>query len=79
MVSSQCWPIWRFPVQLLGMLLCPLLLGVPQASAQPTPATYSIWDNSVTPENPPVTDGTPLTLGVKFQSDVDGYITGLRF
>jgi hypothetical protein len=78
MVSSQCWPVWRFPLS-LGLLLCPLLLGAPQASAQPTPATYSIWDNSVLPDSPSVTDGLPITLGVKFQSTVDGYITGIRF
>jgi hypothetical protein len=79
MVASQSWPFWRFPVQVLGMLLCPLLLGAPQASAQPTPATYSIWDNSFLPDSPSVTDGLPITLGVKFQSAVDGYITGIRF
>jgi len=40
---------------------------------------YSLWDNSYTPANPSVTDGQPITLGVKFQSQIDGYIVGLRF
>ncbi len=38
----------------------------------------SIWDNTVTPtgffRNP-----TPIELGLKFRSDVDGYILGVRF
>lgn len=39
----------------------------------------SIWDTTATPANPAVDDGVPLELGVKFRSDVPGYLTGLRF
>jgi hypothetical protein len=39
----------------------------------------SIWDDSATPTDPNSMDGQPVELGVKFQSAVNGYITGLRF
>jgi hypothetical protein len=38
----------------------------------------SIWDSSSTPTNPSIADSS-VELGVKFRSDVDGYITGIRF
>ena len=66
---------WRFPVS-LGLLLCSVLLGAPQAGAQ---TTYSIWGDSFTPAVPATADPNPLVLGVKFQSQVSGYITGIRF
>ncbi|HEX2708262.1 MAG TPA: N,N-dimethylformamidase beta subunit family domain-containing protein, partial [Solirubrobacterales bacterium] len=37
----------------------------------------SIWDSSVTP--PVETDNAAVELGVKFRSDVNGFITGIRF
>ncbi len=39
----------------------------------------SIWSPSATPQTASVDDGTALELGVRFQSDVAGYITGIRF
>ncbi len=39
----------------------------------------TIWNVSDTPVQPAVTDGQALELGVKFQADVNGFITGLRF
>ena len=39
----------------------------------------SIWDNSATPVNIDASEGRPIELGVKFRTDSDGYITGLRF
>ena len=39
----------------------------------------SIFPNAVTPANPSVTDPSPLELGVRFRSNVDGFITGIRF
>ncbi len=39
----------------------------------------SIWDNSVIPPNPNINEGRPIEVGVKFRSDINGYITGLRF
>jgi hypothetical protein len=40
---------------------------------------YSIWDTTTVPSKPAVTDGQALELGVKFRSNIDGYIVGLRF
>ncbi len=39
----------------------------------------TMWNVSDTPAQPAVTDGQALELGVKFQADINGYITGLRF
>jgi hypothetical protein len=39
----------------------------------------SLWGASVTPAQPAVSDGSPIEIGVKFRSDVAGYITGIRF
>ncbi|MBD2210844.1 Ig-like domain-containing protein [Nostoc linckia FACHB-104] len=46
-------------------------------SANQTP--QSIWNNSATPTNPSFSDSNAVELGVKFRSNVDGYITGVRF
>ncbi len=37
------------------------------------------WDPTATPANPSVADPNPVELGVKFTSDVSGFITGVRF
>lgn len=37
------------------------------------------WDSTATPTNPSEADPNPVELGVKFTSDVNGYITGVRF
>lgn len=39
----------------------------------------TIWDNSTTPQHPAVTDGKAIEIGVKFRTNLDGYITGVRF
>ncbi|MGJ5673044.1 MAG: N,N-dimethylformamidase beta subunit family domain-containing protein [Nostochopsis sp.] len=39
----------------------------------------SIWDNSATPAIITDPDNSPVELGVKFRSDVNGYIKGIRF
>ncbi len=39
----------------------------------------SIWTPSTTPQTAAITDGTAYELGVRFQSDVAGYVTGIRF
>jgi WD40 repeat protein len=55
---------WTFTT---GSLPCP--------SDQPC----SIWNNAATPTNPSEADSSPVELGVKFRSSLDGYITGIRF
>ena len=37
------------------------------------------WGSSATPANPSVNDPSAVELGVKFRTDVDGFITGVRF
>lgn len=40
---------------------------------------FSLWDSSVSPANASSTDTSACEVGVKFQSDVPGNITGIRF
>ncbi len=61
--------------------------GTPTSTNTPLPATatatstssYSLWNNSVVPQTTAINDPNPIEVGVKFRSDVDGYITGVRF
>jgi Domain of unknown function (DUF4082)/Bacterial Ig-like domain/Bacterial Ig domain len=39
----------------------------------------SIWDDSAQPQTATVSDPNAIEVGVRFRSDVDGYITGIRF
>jgi hypothetical protein len=48
-------------------------------TAQPVSCPCSIWTSSATPSTVDSGGTTALEVGVKFRSDVDGYITGLRF
>jgi hypothetical protein len=47
--------------------------------AQSSGCPCSIWTPAATPANPAVTDGQPIEVGVKFRSDVNGFVTALRF
>ncbi|MEK6686832.1 MAG: Ig-like domain-containing protein, partial [Gemmatimonadota bacterium] len=42
-------------------------------------AAYSIWPVSATPSTNSFNDPTAYELGVKFRSDINGYVTGVRF
>jgi VCBS repeat-containing protein len=50
-----------------------------QSAPTPNTCPCSIWNDTVVPAFPAVSDGQPIEVGVKFRSDVNGYITGLRF
>jgi hypothetical protein len=39
----------------------------------------SLWPNAVSPANPSANDGTGIEVGVKFTTEVAGYINGVRF
>ncbi|QSJ15235.1 DUF4082 domain-containing protein [Nostoc sp. UHCC 0702] len=39
----------------------------------------TIWNSTATPTNPSDSDTNAVEVGVKFRSDKDGYITGIRF
>ena len=59
-----------------------LLLAATRADrvvAQSIGCPCSIWTASAAPANPAVTDGQPIEGGTKFRSDVDGFVTALRF
>ncbi|GAB1540803.1 hypothetical protein NUACC21_34720 [Scytonema sp. NUACC21] len=49
--------------------------NLPCAPDQPC----TIWNNSATPTNPSEADSSAVEVGVKFRSDLNGYITGIRF
>ncbi len=49
------------------------------AGAPPPTCPCTAWGPSVTPSNPAEADPNAVELGVKFRSDVDGFITGVRF
>jgi hypothetical protein len=48
---------------------------------QPPPPTCpcSVWGSGAAPANPVANDGAAVELGLKFRSDIDGYISGVRF
>jgi len=54
-------------------------IGAYEFNATPTVSAYSIWNSIATPTYQSVNDPHAVELGVKFRSDVNGYITALRF
>ena len=48
-------------------------------TAAPAPTTYSLFSASNTPTQTNLNDGQQLEVGVKFQSNVAGDITGIKF
>src|SRR5262245_51023470 len=64
-------------IPLAAFLLASLVGDRGHAQAPPCPC--SLFAPSAVPANPAVTDGQPIETGVKFQSDVDGYVTAIRF
>src|SRR5262245_32002506 len=49
------------------------------ATAPPPIMTSSIFAPTVTPAHPISDDSQPAEVGMKFRSDSDGFITGIRF
>jgi hypothetical protein len=47
--------------------------------AQPSGCPCSLWTPASVPANAALTDGQPIEVGVKFRSDVAGFVTALRF
>jgi methionine-rich copper-binding protein CopC len=41
--------------------------------------TQSLWSDAATPAVETATDTAPIEVGVRFQSDIDGYIKAIRF
>ena len=61
----------------------PTPTNTPLPTNTPTPAAVtcpcSLWSTSVVPSIPAVGDASAVELGVQFRTNVNGYITGLRF
>ena len=55
------------------LVLSGMFLGAESASGS------TIWDNTVVPAILSAADTNAVELGAKFKSNVDGFITGLRF
>ncbi|MFF5075981.1 DUF4082 domain-containing protein [Actinoplanes sp. NPDC000266] len=60
------------------LALVAALLVVPQA-AQAATCPCSIWPTTAVPANPSEADTAAVEVGVKFRSDADGFVTGVRF
>jgi hypothetical protein len=66
--------IWLYALVLALAAATAFLAEVPRADAQST-----IWPSTATPAVASDPDTSAVELGVKFRSDVDGSITGIRF
>ena len=56
--------------------------STPSTAVTPTAggcSTCTIWPSTAVPTKPSVTDTSSVELGVKFTSDVNGQVTGIRF
>jgi hypothetical protein len=47
--------------------------------AHGTECSFSIWENATIPTNANFSDPNGVELGVRFKSNIDGYIKGIRF
>src|SRR5919202_714388 len=63
-------------ITLLAAILGPITLPQP-ADAATCPC--SIWSSSAVPGTPSDPDTAAVEVGTKFRSDVNGYVTGVRF
>src|SRR5689334_18151987 len=56
-----------------------LLSGTHAIRAQAQTCPCSLWTPAATPANAALTDNQPIEIGVKFRSDVAGFVTAIRF
>ena len=63
-----------FKAALAALFLLLTYSGVSAAQTQ-----YTIWPSTAVPGNLDVGPDSPVELGISFKSDVNGYITGIRF
>ena len=69
----------RVRIVVIGILFCLLFVVSSEQSLAQTACPCSIWDESATPALEAENDPNPIEVGVRFRSDVDGSITGIRF
>jgi len=60
----------------MGTLTLALFLA---AAAAPQSSTVTLWPDSATPGTPSASDTASVEVGVRFTSDVDGAVIGIRF
>jgi hypothetical protein len=60
-------------------LAADVMFGFSTAPAGPGIASFTVFAAAETPVGPIDPDGTAVELGMKFRSNVDGYVTGVRF
>ncbi|GAA4443283.1 DUF4082 domain-containing protein [Phytohabitans houttuyneae] len=73
---------WRrlfAPAICLVLAFTALAVLQPAAPASAATCPCSIWPASATPATPSDPDTTAVEVGMKFRSDVDGAVTGVRF
>ncbi|WP_306214297.1 DUF4082 domain-containing protein [Actinoplanes sp. RD1] len=66
-------------MKLLAVLLLAAGLLAAPAPAAAAPCPCTIWPATAAPATPADPDTAAVELGVKFRSDTDGYVTGVRF
>src|SRR3954464_8543172 len=59
--------------------LCLILAGTRGDRVAASGCPCSIWTPPAAPANAAVSDGQPIEVGVKFRSDIGGFVTALRF
>jgi hypothetical protein len=65
-----------------GIALCFSVLAFASFGERPLAQAgcpCTIWPPGAVPANPAVSDGQPIEIGVKFRSDVSGFVTAIRF
>ncbi|MFI5894012.1 DUF4082 domain-containing protein [Actinoplanes sp. NPDC051513] len=62
-----------------GLALVAGLLTAPEAASAALPCPCSIWPTTAAPTSPADSDTSAVELGVKFRSDLAGFVTGVRF
>ena len=65
--------------RIVALLLFALCSGLVAQAQTDSPLSASLWPASTVPANPSIADPSAVEVGLKFQSAIDGYITGIRF
>jgi Domain of unknown function (DUF4082) len=76
----QIFPTKSFPKLALALLsTCCVMFVTSSSKTTAAPSSVTIWPSTATPALPADPDTQATELGVKFRSDLNGVITGIRF
>ena len=67
------------PASLIVLTHPPLFFAALAVGPAPATGAYSLWSNTTVPATPNAVDIRAIEVGVKFKSDVNGTIAGIRF